>query len=112
MKAHARPDDDADRDSCQVWCRRLHAEDDHSDDRHHQSEAEHAAVLTGSPTLEPDEFAYPVSTVVRLVRRTFSDLTWLEVVSEEGPEVRLVVTTDSARRLLATLGRVLDLADA
>jgi len=110
MKAHAHPD--ADRVSCPVWCRRVHGEGDHPDDRHHQSEGELAAVLTGSPLLEPDDFAYPVSAVVRLVRRTGSDLTWLEVVSEEGAEVRLVVTTESARRLLTTLHRVLDLADA
>jgi hypothetical protein len=62
--------------------------------------------------LEPDDQAHPTSAVVRLLRRTGSDLTWIEVVSEEGPEVRLVVTTESARRLMATLRRLLAQVDA
>jgi hypothetical protein len=44
------------------------------------------------------------------VRRTGSDLTWVEVVSAEGPEVRLVITTESARRLLTTVGTLLSQA--
>ena len=99
-------------DACPPWCDRAHAPDDHPDDRHHQSPAELVAVVTGSPMLEPDDHAHPTSAVVRLVRRRESDLTWVEVVSEEGPEVRLVVTTESARRLMATLQRLLALADA
>jgi hypothetical protein len=110
MDAHIRPEPAG--DTCPAWCRRVHADGDHPDDRHHQSPAELVAVLTGNPALEPDDYAHPVSAVVRLVQRTGSDLTWLEVVSDEGPEVRLVVTTESARRLVATVHRVLDLADA
>jgi hypothetical protein len=68
------------------------------------------AVVTGDPMLEPDDQARPVSAVGRLVRRAGSDLTWLEVVSEEGPEVRLVVTAESAGRLMATCRELL--ADA
>jgi hypothetical protein len=109
LDAHIRPGL-APGDTCPVWCRKDHAEDDHPDDRHHQSAAELVAVVTGSPMLEPDELARPASAVARLVRRTGSDLTWVEVVSEEGPEVRLVVTVESARRLVATLSRLLALA--
>jgi hypothetical protein len=57
--------------------------------------------------LEPDDRAHPVSVAARLVRRVGSDVTWLEVVSEEGREVRLVVTTESARRLVAVVSRLL-----
>jgi hypothetical protein len=110
MDAHIRSDPT--RDTCPAWCLRDHSDGDHPDDRHHQSAAELVAVLIGNPMLEPDDYAYPISAVVRLVRRTGSDVTWLEVVSDEGPEVRLVVTTESAQRLVATIGRVLDLAEA
>jgi hypothetical protein len=34
-------------------------------------------------------------------------LTWLEVVSEEGPQVRLVLTAESAGQLLTTAGGLL-----
>jgi hypothetical protein len=94
-------------DPCPPWCRRDHVATAHPDDRHHQSDAALVALVTGNPVLEPDEAAHPVSAVVRLVRRVGSDVTWLEVVSEEGSEVRLVVTTESARRLVATLQRTL-----
>jgi hypothetical protein len=87
---------------CPSWCRRPHAARDHPDDRHHVSPAHVVAVVTGHPTLEADAAAAPVSVAVRLVRRTGSALTWLEVVSEEGPQVRLVLTTESARHLLTT----------
>jgi hypothetical protein len=106
MDAHIRQGP-APGDACPPWCGRTHAEDDHPDDRHHQSPAELVAVVSGRPMLEPDDQAHPTSAVVRLVRRTGSDVTWVEVVSEEGPEVRLVVTTESARRLMATLRRLL-----
>jgi hypothetical protein len=111
MDAHIRPGS-ATGDPCPVWCRGDHAEDDHPDDRHHQSSTELVAVVTGSPMLEPEDQAHPTSAAVRLVRRTGSDLTWVEAVSEEGPEVRLVITTESARRLVTTLSRLLALAGA
>jgi hypothetical protein len=63
-------------------------------------------MVVGEPTLEPDDLAVPDAVVARLVRRTHSDLTWLEVRSEEGRDVRLVATLESARRLLAVLQRL------
>lgn len=101
-----RPEDPRPEDPCPEWCRRAHAAGDHPDDRHHQGDAELVALVTGNPMLEPDDRAHPVSVAVRLVRRVGSDVTWLEVVSEEDREVRLVVTTESARRLLAVVSRL------
>jgi KaiC/GvpD/RAD55 family RecA-like ATPase len=69
-------------------------------------------MVAGQPAIEPDDLAVPDAVVVRLVRRTHSDLTWLEVRSEEGRGVRLVTTLESARRLLAVLQRlVVEAAD-
>jgi hypothetical protein len=96
--------------ACPPWCRGSHGADDHPDDRHHQSPARLVAVVTGKPMLEPDDQARPLSVVVRLVRRTDSETTWLEIVGEEAPEVRLVVTAESARRLLATVEQLLSTA--
>lgn len=92
---------------CPSWCRRAHAAGDHPDDRHHQSAARVVAVVTGRPTLEADAAAAAISVTLRLVRRTGSALTWLEVVSEEGPHVRLVLTTESARQLFTTAAGLL-----
>jgi uncharacterized protein DUF6907 len=94
-------------DPCPSWCRRAHAAGDHPDDRHHHSRVLLVAVVTGHPTLEPDDRAHPASVAVRLVRRAGSTLTWLEVLSEEGQQVRLVLTAESARHLLTTAGGLL-----
>jgi hypothetical protein len=80
MAAHADPGRDSP-DLCPSWCRCAHAADDHPDDRHHHSRVLLVAVVTGHPTLEPDDRAQPASVTVRLVRRVDSALTWLEVLS-------------------------------
>jgi hypothetical protein len=94
-------------ETCPPWCRRVHTDEDHLEDSHHQSAAALVAVVTGSPMFEPDDHARPASAVARLVRRAGSELTWVEVVSEEGPDLRLVVTAESARQLVTTLQHLL-----
>ncbi len=88
---------------CPTWCRRAHDERLHPDDQHHQSAVRRVGVVTGRPTLEPDDLAAPCPVVARLLRRTDSEQTWVELVSEEGQDVRLVVTLESAARLRAAL---------
>src|SRR3954452_5953179 len=107
MAAHPDPGLPTTGPSCPAWCRHAHAADDHPDDRHHHSRVHVVALVTGRPTLETDDHAEPVSVAVRLVRRVDSALTWVEVVSEEGPQVRLVVTAESAQHLLTTVGVLL-----
>ena len=88
---------------CPAWCRRDHDDRLHPDDRHHQGEARRIGVVTGRPALEPDDLAVPCPVVGRLLRRSDSEQTWVELVSEEGQDVRLVVTLESAARLRAAL---------
>ncbi|MFZ2015525.1 MAG: hypothetical protein WAV00_17035 [Nocardioides sp.] len=100
--------EELDRDpECPAWCRRAHHDRLHPDDQHHQSAVRRVGVVAGHPTLEPDDLAVPCPVVARLVRRTDSEQTWLELVSEEGGQVRLVVTLESALRLRAVLGELL-----
>jgi len=99
-------------DACPRWCRRAHVAHDHPEDRHHQGRAVLVAAVTGHPTLEPDEDARAVSVAARLVRRTDSELTWIEILAEESHEVRLVVTVESARRLVAAAQSLLTAATA
>ena len=93
--------------ACPTWCRRAHAAQPHPDDRHHAGAVRRAAVVAGHPLLEPDDLASPCSVVARLLRRADSDQTWVEMVSEEGRDVWMVVTLESARRLLTVLGDLL-----
>lgn len=103
-------DDAAARHACPPWCGRDHLPGLHHDDQHHASRPRRVAVVTGEPVLDPDDLAVADAVVARLFRRTHSDLTWVEVVSEEGRDVRMVITLDSARRLLAVLHELLSTA--
>jgi hypothetical protein len=96
-------DDSEPAQACPPWCRSLHHDRLHPDDQHHQSAVRRAGVVTGRPTLEPDDLAVPSAVLARLVRRTDSEQTWVELVSDEGREVRLVVTLESALRLRTVL---------
>jgi hypothetical protein len=105
-------DDTAARHSCPPWCERDHLPGLHPDDRHHASPSRRVVLVTGDPVLDPDDLAVADAVVARLFRRTHSELTWLEVVSEEGRDVRIVTTLDSARRLLAILDELVSTAPA
>jgi hypothetical protein len=109
---HDQTDETGAHDACPTWCRRAHADDLPADDQHHASAPRRVVLVTGAPTLDPDDLADATPVIVRLVRRTHSELTWLEVVSEEGHGVRLVATLDTARPLLAVLRELLSLASA
>ena len=102
--------DTAARGACPPWCESDHPPGLHPDDQHHTGRARRAAVVTGDPALAVDDHAVSGAVVARLIRRTRSDTTWLEVVSEEGRAVRLVVTLDSARRLLTILRELVSAA--
>jgi hypothetical protein len=97
--------------ACPAWCRRSHRPGAHPDDQHHTSRPRHAVLLTGDPVFDPDDLTTASAVVGRLVRRTHSDQTWVEILSEEGRDVRLVVTVDSARRLMSLLGQLVATAD-
>lgn len=99
------------RPQCPAWCRRTHDARLHPDDQHHQSAVRRVAVVTGHPTLEAADLAVPCSVVGRLVRRTDSEQTWVELLSEEGREIRVIVTLESASRLAAVLGGLLVAAE-
>jgi hypothetical protein len=102
---------DAEPDPCPSWCGRDHRPGLHPDDQHHVSPPRRVVLVTGNPTLEPDDEAVGGAVVARLVRRTRSDQTWLEVVSEEDRDLRLVATLGSVRRLLAVLHDLVSAAD-
>jgi hypothetical protein len=89
----------ADADACPPWCVRIHRPADHADDRLHQSEPLHLAVLVDRQPFLADADVHPERLVLRLARRPGSATTWLEVVAEERSAFRLVTTAESADRL-------------
>lgn len=93
--------------ACPAWCRTTHAAGLHPEDQHHRSDVRHVALIAGNPLLEPDDLAVGCIAIARLVRRTDAEQTWVELVSDEGDEIRLVVTLESALRLRGALGELL-----
>jgi hypothetical protein len=88
---------------CPAWCQGEHPPGRHAEDQHHTSGSRRIALVSGDPVLDPDDLAVPGAVVARLIQRRCSEVTWLEVVSEEGRAIRMVITVGSARQLLAVL---------
>ncbi len=94
---------------CPAWCRRRHGPGDHVDDRLHQSGAIFVPVVVGEPRFGRDDDVRADTLVLRVVRRADSPTTWLEAVPEEGRSPHLLVTTESARRLVDAMAELLSL---
>jgi hypothetical protein len=93
---------------CPPWCGRRHTQDDHFEDQLHQSPPRYAVLVTRRSLLAPDDVSEQDSPVVaRLVQHPGSPLVWLEVAGEEDARIRLAVTVESARRLVAVLEALL-----
>jgi hypothetical protein len=110
VMAERRREQGTDEAGCPQWCTRRHAAHAHPEDASHQSRPAYAALVTGRPWLTGDA-ALATSVVARLVRPVDSALTWLQVASEEGSEVSVSVTTESARQLVDLLESLLRAAD-
>ncbi len=98
---------------CPAWCARTHREEDHPEDRYHQSEpALFPAVAAAADTVPVTASLRPMTLGVRLGRHLGAPLTWVAVESAEARQPRLVLTEESARVLLDELGRQLALLGA
>jgi hypothetical protein len=93
--------------ACPAWCRRGHRPGDHADDRLHQSEPVFVPVVLGDPRFGRDDVGRADSLVLRVVQRVDSPTVWLEAAPEEGRSPRLLVTTESARRLVDAMTELL-----
>jgi hypothetical protein len=94
---------------CPAWCRRLHRPGDHADDRLHQSGVVLVPVVHGDPRFGRDDAVRADSLVLRVVQRADSPTVWFEAVPEEGRSPHLLVTTESARRLVEAMTELLAL---
>ena len=95
-------------EACPTWCIRQHSSRDHPEDALHQSRPRYAALVTGRPWLAGAGPA-PSPVVARLVQPVGSTPVWLEVTSEEGDDVDLCLTVESARQLVVLLESLLEI---
>ncbi|KRB77165.1 hypothetical protein ASE01_10485 [Nocardioides sp. Root190] len=100
-------------ESCPSWCAREHGEDDHPEDRFHQSEPSLFPAVAGSGDTVPLAASMQAVTLgVRIGRQVGEDRTWLLIESLEHRRPRTVLTHETARALLHHLADQLSLTDA
>lgn len=76
----------------------------------HQSPPHYAALVMSPQSDDPYAAIVAGSVVGRLVQRLDSTELWVEVTGEEDREVRIAITTESARRLVTVLDGLLALS--
>lgn len=103
--------------ACPPWCVREHGEDDHLEDRRHQSVEESLPIergdFPGPEGGDPDraprrQEEWLVVAHATTGRPAQPPVVWVHLGQEEGREVALDLTHDSARRLRDALTRCLD----
>lgn len=91
---------------CPRWCTRTHLEDDHPEDRYHQSEATLFAARAGAGDDVPlNATLRSLELCIRTGRYVGERETWIVIEALEAARPRLLVTEQSARDLLHHLGR-------
>ncbi len=93
--------------ACPPWCRRDHRPGDSPDDRLHQSDPSFVVVVHGDPRFGNVEDPRPDRVVLRLVQRGHAGAVWLEAASEEGRSLHLLVSAESAQRLVGAMSAAL-----
>lgn len=89
---------------CPSWCARTHEENDHPEDRYHQSEPSILPALVGAADTVPvtDSFE-SLDLLVRRGRYVGQPLEWVLIEPMEAIRPRLLLTIESARLLLPRL---------
>ena len=93
-------------EECPRWCVRPHAEDDHPEDRRHQSTEIEVRVVRSASVLRPDP-ALSEDWLVLAHGSTAEPSVWVHVGQAEGRAVDLNLDRASAQRLQEALSRCL-----
>jgi len=96
------------REQCPGWCVRVHREDDHPEDRYHQSEG---SVLPGvvatHPTIPLTASMEGLDLIIWAGRYVGESDAWLVIEPTERREPRLLVTVETAHGLVKQLAEQL-----
>lgn len=93
---------------CPPWCARVHQEQDHPEDRYHQSEPSIFTGVAGAGDQVPVTASLrPLSLGIRLGRHVGDAEVWLAIETLEAPHPRLVLTETTAQVLLQRLDQQL-----
>lgn len=89
---------------CPWWCARTHEEDDHPEDRYHQSEPAMLPALAGAADTVPvTDSIESLDLLIRRGRYVGESLEWVLIEPAEAVRPRLMLTIESARLLLPHL---------
>ncbi len=93
---------------CPSWCARAHHEDDHPDDRFHQSDGQLVAALAGSGGAPVDERVAPTTIVVRMGRYAGAARSWIDLAAADPGLPHLVMSVETARAVADAAIRLAD----
>lgn len=89
---------------CPAWCARRHEEDDHPEDRYHQSEGALLAGIAGAADTVPLTASLrATSLAVHLGRHPGEESAWVAVEALDDLHPRLILTAQTARTLAREL---------
>lgn len=94
-------------EQCPNWCVRDHREEDHPEDRFHQSEAAVVPVVAGDGGARDRPIVADslnsTELTVRIGRHIGEAFTWLDMSPTEGRSPAMVLSRDSARSLARSI---------
>ncbi|GAA1522683.1 DUF6907 domain-containing protein [Nocardioides humi] len=92
---------------CPAWCEREHLEDDHPEDRYHQSAVVQVPVVAGPRAIPMTARLVPLEMTVRIGRHLGERRVWLALEPAEGGAPSLVLSAESGSVLAAAIDEVL-----
>lgn len=97
---------------CPDWCERMHEEDDHPEDRYHQSEPSFIPLTAATERTVPVTASLRnVDLLVRVGQYVDELIEWVVIEPLDMPQPRLVMTVESAHSLVRGLTEQLDRHD-
>lgn len=91
---------------CPSWCDRAHEDDDHPEDRFHQSAVALVPVIAGPRSVPPNAALEPTELAVRLGRYVGQTQAWVTLAPLEGRTPALVLSAESGRALAEAIRAV------
>lgn len=104
MTAQSRPKPTWQTDECPTWCVTEHRENDHPQDRFHDSHGIYLPAILGIPDeTQADPAPEAVELLVVRSRRCGTNEDWVFIGEPDRPRQRLLLSAESAARLITAL---------
>lgn len=99
-------------EACPAWCTRAHLEDDHPEDRYHESFPTSVPVVAATADTIPATASLTAMNLLVQLHRHIGELVeWIAIEPTESRQPRLILTRESARTLALAMRDLANSAD-